>query len=256
MTPFPYALSEAASPRLGLVVLQADETLEMELRRLLPPDAVCLVSRVPSGLEVTPESLAAMEGDLTAAAALLPRGAPFDVLAYACTSGAANIGPQAVARRLLEGAPARAATDPVTALAAACAALGLRRLALLSPYIEAVSDDLRAALAERGVDVPVFGTFAEAEETRVARIDAASVDAAARMLAARAAEPVDALFLSCTNLRTLDLIAPLEAALGLPVLSSNLVLAWHLLTLSGGPAPAGVPGRLFAEAAPSAGTRR
>jgi maleate isomerase len=46
---------------------------------------------------------------------------------------------------------------------------------------------------------------------------------------------VDGLFLSCTNLRTLDVIASLEAALGRPVLSSNLVLAWHMLGARGDP---------------------
>ncbi|MDO7707412.1 MAG: Asp/Glu racemase, partial [Loktanella sp.] len=39
---------------------------------------------------------------------------------------------------------------------------------------------------------------------------------------------IDALFLSCTNLRTLDVIAKLETETGLPVLSSNQVLAWDL----------------------------
>ena len=44
-------------------------------------------------------------------------------------------------------------------------------------------------------------------------------DWAARALAARGA--VDPVFLSCTNLRILDVIADLEAALDLSVLSSN-----------------------------------
>ena len=39
---------------------------------------------------------------------------------------------------------------------------------------------------------------------------------------------IDGLFLSCTNLRTLDVIAKLETETGLPVLSSNQVLAWDL----------------------------
>jgi maleate isomerase len=250
VSPFPYALAPPAAARLGLILLQADETLELEFRRLLPQGAACFVSRVPSGLEVTPDTLAAMEGELAAAAALLPRGAPFDALAYACTSGAARIGPERVVERLREGAEARAATDPVTALVAACRALGLSRVALLSPYIETVSEDLRHVLAACEVETPVFGTFAEAEEARVARIDGLSVIAAATRLVQEARAPVDALFLSCTNLRTLDLIAPLEAALGLPVLSSNLVLAWHLLALAGAAPPSDVPGRLFAALAP------
>jgi maleate isomerase len=43
-----------------------------------------------------------------------------------------------------------------------------------------------------------------------------------------------AIFLSCTNLRTLHAIAPIEAATGLPVFSSNQALAWHMSTLATG----------------------
>jgi len=235
---------EAPRPRLGVIVLQSDEVLEQEFRALLPEDAVCMVGRVPAGEEVTPETLAAQEDHLAAAAALLPRGAPFDALAYACTSGAARIGPERVEARLREGAEARATTDPVRALVAACGALGVRRLALLSPYLPEVSDRLREALAERGIETPVFATFAVAKEARVARIDGPSIMAGARRLMEGAA--VDALFLSCTNLRSRRLIAPLEAELGLPVLSSNLALAWHLLRLAGVPAPGDARERLFA----------
>ncbi len=127
-------------------------------------------------------------------------------------------------------------TEPVSALVAACAALGLRRLALLSPYVERVSERLRTVLAERGVETPVFGTFAEAEEARVARIPPASVVRAATALADSA--DVDGLFLSCTNLNTLPAIPALEAETGLPVLSSNLVLAWHMTQLAGAGRPA------------------
>jgi maleate isomerase len=44
----------------------------------------------------------------------------------------------------------------------------------------------------------------------------------------------------------MDLIAPMEAEFGLPVLSSNLVLAWHLAQLSGDPQALQGPGQLFA----------
>jgi maleate isomerase len=124
-------------------------------------------------------------------------------------------------------------TEPVSALVAACRALAIGRLAILSPYVASVSGHLRAVLRLEGIETPVFGSFAEPSEARVVSIDAASIIAAATALM-RGAQ-VDALFLSCTNLRTLDVIAPLEQALGVPVLSSNLVLGWHMMGGQGAP---------------------
>ena len=43
----------------------------------------------------------------------------------------------------------------------------------------------------------------------------------------------DAVFLSCTNLRTLDIIEEIETPLGKPALSSNQVLAWDMARRAG-----------------------
>lgn len=231
MQVFSFETQPRRHPALGLVALHVDERIEADFRRLIPDTVDLMVSRVPSGLDVTPETLARMEEDLPRAAGLLPGSVEFDVIGYACTSGAAQIGSARVAERLREGARTRDVTDPVMALVAACGALGLRRLALLSPYVEEVSDRLRKVLAEQGIETLVFGTFAESEEARVARITPDSVARAARELVAEGG--VDGLFLSCTNLDTLPVIGALEREIGVPVLSSNLVLAWHILRLAG-----------------------
>jgi maleate isomerase len=76
-------------------------------------------------------------------------------------------------------------------------------------------------------------SFGEEVEARVARIDPRSTAEAARALAWRGG--MDALFLSCTNLRTYDILPALQAELGLPVLSSNQALAWHMARLAGIP---------------------
>lgn len=226
MTALPYRLVETPGARLGLIVLQSDETVEDEMRALLPGAARLMVSRVPSGLEVTQDSLSEMEGHLTGAATLFPRGYAFDAVGYACTSGSAVIGAEAVARLIRQGTDTAATTNPATALIAACRAAGVTRLGLVSPYVAEVSARLREVLQQSGIATPAFGSFDEASEAAVARIDAASVIDAARAVAAQA--PVQALFLSCTNLRTVPLLGPLGDALGIPVWSSNLVLAWHL----------------------------
>jgi maleate isomerase len=103
---------------------------------------------------------------------------------------------------------------------------------------------LRAELTRAGIETPVFGSFEVPTEATVVRISERSVREAGRSLAAGA--DIEALFISCTNLRTLGVISPLEDALGIPVLSSNQVLAWHMLHLAGVAPPAAAPGRLFA----------
>ena len=222
----------AAYARLGLVVLQVDETIEHEFARLLPPSVVSLnVTRVPSAPDVTPDTLAQMAAQLPAAAALLPNSFQHDAVAYACTSGTTVIGASRATELVHSGCDTAAVTNPLTALIAACAHLGVKRLALLSPYVESVSELLRQRLGEAGIDTPHFGSFNESAEAKVARIDGDSVVQAATALAQ--GRDCDAVFLSCTNLRTLDVIDVIERLLDRPVLSSNQVLAWHLTQLAG-----------------------
>ncbi|MCV2865044.1 aspartate/glutamate racemase family protein [Albidovulum sediminicola] len=229
---------------LGLVVLQADETLEQDFRRLFQDRDVALyVSRIPSGEELSTDSIAAMEAELPRGAWLLPRAARFDALGYGCTSGTTLIGAEAVARLVRRGVETPVVTDPLTAALAALAALGVGRLGLVTPYVEEIAAPVRDAFEAAGFPVAAAVTFGEEVEARVARIAPDSIRAAARAVAA--APGVEAVFLSCTNLRTLDLIDDLEAELGIPVLSSNQVLAWHMARSTGAPLAVDAPGRLF-----------
>ncbi len=231
MSVFDYDLSEPTAPLLGLIVLRTDERIEVDFRRLLPRAPHLHVTRVASAAEVTRDSLQRMAGDLSRAAALLPASRAFDAVGYGCTSGSAQIGPDRIADLVRAGVDTRAVTEPVSALIAACRHLGLTRLAFLSPYVEPVSDRLRDVLGQSGIETPVFGSFNEATEARVVRIDKGSIVAASVALARGAA--VDGLFLSCTNLNAVAVGAEISRATRLPVLSSNLVLAWHMCALAG-----------------------
>ncbi len=227
---------------LGLVVLQTDETLEQDFRRLFPDrDIAIYVSRVPSADELSADSIAAMEAELPRAARLLPGAAQFDAVGYGCTSGTTLIGAEAVAEMLRRGVETPVVTDPLTAALKALEALGVKRLGLVTPYIESIAAPVRDAFVTAGFAVGETLTFGEAVEARVARIAPGSIKAASRA----AAKGADAVFLSCTNLRTLDIIDALEAELGVPVLSSNQVLAWHMAEATAAPVAEDAPGRLF-----------
>ena len=230
----------ATRARLGVIVLQVDETLEYEFQTLLKlPGVVLHHTRVPSGLDVTEETLAAMEEHIPMAVSLLPTGGSFDAIGYACTSGASVIGAENVAKAVRSAYPAEvqnssvmpAVTDPLTAVRAACQALGVRQLGFVTPYVAEVSEKLRSALEEDGPTITGFGSFEESEECKVARIAPESVYEA--ILKVGQASPCDAVFVSCTNVRTLDILERAEASLGKPVISSNQALAWHMLRLSG-----------------------
>ena len=233
----PFALAAPDRPVLGLVALSSDETVERDLRALIPAaEADLLVTRVPSGAEVTRATLGAMEAALPAAAALLPPAAPLAGIGYGCTSGASVIGSEAVASMIHRARPGVPVTDPLAALIAACRRRGIARLALLSPYVEEVSLGLRGALERAGIATPLFGSFDEAEEARVARIDRASiVEGAAEVVRPGG---VDAIFLSCTNLRALGALPEIEARPGRPALCSNGVMAEEMRRLAGLGAPA------------------
>jgi maleate isomerase len=236
MTAFPYDLQDDSLPRLGLIVLQVDETIEQDFRHLFAPDCAKLhISRIPSGAELTPDSIAQMETALPAAAGLLPHG--LDVVGYACTSGTTLIGAGRVRDLVMGAAQTRAATDPLTAALAQCRVLGLTKIGIVSPYIASVATPIRAAFESAGITVPATLSFGEQVEARVARIAPASIANAARALAQQA--ELDGIFLSCTNLQTRDILAPLSLELGLPVLSSNQCLAWHMTSLCGMPPPSG-----------------
>ncbi|EEW58786.1 aspartate/glutamate racemase family protein [Tritonibacter mobilis] len=249
MTSFPYEIAEDPRLRLGLIALQVDETIEEDFRQMFPQPAARLhISRVPSGAELTPDTIAAMEEDLPQAARLLPPAARFEVIAYGCTSGTSLIGAGRVRELVRANATTHAVSDPLSAAIAALRALNMTRVGIVSPYIASVAAPIRAGFEAADLVVPDMLGFGEEIEARVARIAPASICAAARALASRA--ELDAIFLSCTNLRTLEVIPTLEAELDLPVLSSNQVLGWHMASLAGlALRDLAVPGQLGKQAA-------
>lgn len=217
---------------LGLIVLQADETIEDEFRTFAGQDGAALYhSRIPSAPDVTAETLARMEAEIPAATRLLPDAVRFDAIGYACTSGATIIGPANVAQAIRTVKPGAATTDPLTAAKSAFRALDVTRIGFVTPYVAAVSQAMRDNLEADGLSIKTFGSFEQSDEHTVARIAPASVLQAICDIGSAA--DCQAIFVSCTNLRTAEILATAEARLGKPVVSSNQALAWHMLRLAG-----------------------
>jgi len=231
-----------ASARLGLVVLSTDETIENEARQVLTNRPVSLLhSRVSAHTDVTPETLRLMERGLPDAASLLPKYQ--DVIGYACTSGATVIGPDRVRDLIQMHHADTPVTNPITATVAAFEALGVTRIAYVSPYVESVTQPMRAYLAAKGIETVTEASFAIKEDWAVARIPEKETEN--MILKAISNVDVQAVFVSCTNLRTFGVIDRVEAKTGLKVVGSNQALLWHMLKLAGINSSGWGPGALF-----------
>ncbi|EEE44305.1 maleate cis-trans isomerase family protein [Roseibium alexandrii] len=229
---------------LGLIVLQADETIENEFRPLFDQDGVTLNhTRIESAPEVTSETLIRMKSQLTGTAALLPGARDLDVIGYACTSASTVIGSDAVAAAVRKAHPTTKVTNPAAAVLAALEHLNAKKLGVVTPYIAEVSEAVVSLLKDNCLTVVNLGSFGQSEEAVVARISPASVEEA--ICSVGSAPEIDAVFASCTNLRTFPVLKACEAKLGKPVISSNSALAWHMMRLAGLETKGRGPGQLF-----------
>ncbi|MCU1400453.1 MAG: Asp/Glu racemase [Acidimicrobiales bacterium] len=231
----PYEHDAGLAPvgRIGLVMLASDHTIEAEMHALVDrvPGLGLFGNRIRNEDQITPDTLRAMAPRITATVDEILPGGHLDVVAFACTSATMAIGEEGVFERIRAARPGVACTTPITGALAAFAALGVRRVGVLTPYRTDVNEIVAAYLTARGIEVPVFGSFNEESDAAVSTISPASVRSG--VLRLLETEPVEAVFVSCTSVRLAQHVAELEQEVGLPVTSSNLAMAWHAIRLAG-----------------------
>jgi len=242
--PFTTDNGALARARLGLLVLQSDQTIEAEFRALTNlADVETYHARLANETAVSSDTLQMMEAELPRAAALLPGYLNLSAIGYGCTSGATIIGEERVANILAAAHPGVPSTTPIGAAKAAFKSLGIRRIGLLTPYAPEVTKAMQQNFVDAGFEIPVVGSFYEDNDIVVGRIDAASILAAT--LEIGRSPMVEGVFVSCTSLRAAEVIPKAEHLLGKPVTASNHALAWHLLRLAGIADQSTERGRLF-----------
>src|SRR5439155_5759484 len=219
------------SRRIGFIV-PFDFALDREYWQYASAEASLHITRTPYRMgPVSLELVSAVADPAIVAQATrsLVKIAP-DVIAYACTSGSFSEGTDGE-RRLRETmlrAGAAAAMTTSGALVEALHALDVSRVAVGTPYVEAIGRRLGTFLESAGfqpvslVNMELQDGICDVGDDEVVR------------LAERAVRPgAEALFLSCTNLPTVHLLTPLEQRLGIPVLSANQVTMWAALRMVG-----------------------
>lgn len=244
--PAQFKAQEPPGVSVGMIALATDRVGVADFERFLAPvDGVSVfTTRVPIAEVVTPASLAAMHEHLAHAAALLVPGSPLDAVAFSCTSGTVAIGIANVRAAIARARPGLPVYTPIEAGTRALDFLGVRRIALLTPYLEPAGDLIAGFFEANGIDVLSRATFALDGDRQMNRVTPQCLIAAGRQCVADTPE-AEALFISCTGLATADVVEALEAETGRPVVTSNQALAWDVLRGRGDTTRVQGRGRLF-----------
>ena len=223
----------APAPLLGLIA-PVDVTVPPEAALLYP--AVRFEARSLGLKSMTPQGYdAVLERIAPAAGALARAGAEAIVLMGTSLSFYRGASYNRELTRRVREASGLPAVTMSTAVCDGLRSVGARRLAVATAYDAEVDGRLRVFLEEEGFSVRVIrGLGVEKVE------DIKSVTREGLLQFStdvyRSVDAADALLISCGGLRTLDLLAPLEARCGVPVVSSvphALLAGVRLLGLSG-----------------------
>jgi maleate isomerase len=225
---------ELVSQRGVGVVAPFDFALDRELWRWAPDDISLYMTRLPFvPVPVTVEMASELSDPDRVRRATKDVLAPEPlVVTYACASGSfvgGSCGERALHGSMMSaGAPA--ATTTSGGLVEALRVLGLRRIAVVTPYIDSVTERLLTFLGEHGVEV--VSSVGLGLLDHIWKVGYAEI---VQAVAAVDVPEAEGLFISCTNVPTYDIIGPLERWLGKPVLTANQVTMWSALHAIGSP---------------------
>jgi len=215
-----------ARARIGLMIPSSNRLTEPQFRRFLPADVAVHTTRIQmTGKHAKP--LAPLLDDVARAASALG-DAKCDVIVFHCTANSMEHGPEGEQKILkaVHEASGAVAMSTAQAVVEAFRASDIRKLVLVSPYVQANNDHEKHYLSALGFETlhdvalginPSDG-YLTVPPARWCEIVRENLRAEA-----------DGYFLSCTNTTQADTIATLEPELGKPVVNSNQATIWAAL---------------------------
>jgi maleate isomerase len=216
--------------RIG-VIFPSDEVHEKEYWDFAPEGVSVHPTRFEIPADITEENVRKFqEGDnlekLARQFTLIKPGC----IIFSCTAGSFIRGhgmDQKIVERIGKAGMARATTAS-TAIVAAIQALALKKVDVITPYLDELNQRLKVFLEAHGIQVVSIGGFGLKggfQDVSPQHIYGMTLD--------HLSKHSDGVIISCTNLRVLDVLPFIERDSGRPVVSANQASMWHALRLMG-----------------------
>lgn len=217
--------------RIGLLVPSINTTMEPEMWGMVPEGISVHTARIAGGRKGTPETLQNMENEGKEAASRLAMAEP-NVVIYSCTSGSFFKGPgwdKEISSELstISNCPAITTSG---AMVSALKSGGLRKISVVTPYVEITNERLKNFLKAEEIDVKNLDTFDMLDMFDHAKVEP---DEIYKKVKSIASNDVDGIFVACTQLRALEVLEMLEQDIGLPVYSAVQASAWNAFKILG-----------------------
>lgn len=216
--------------RIGLIVPSNNTVVEREFNRLLPDGYLVVATRM-ANTRTEKDDLERMAAQAERGAAELAT-AEVGVVAFACTSGSFMNGPrwEAELQATLESAAGCPVVTTSDAFIEALRALAVREVVVATPYADEINALERAYIEAQGIKVRDIVGLGIRQSVEIGRCEPDVARTLVMRLDARAA---DGIFISCTALRTIEVIDDLETATGRPVVTSNQATFWKCIRTLG-----------------------
>ncbi|MBT6447508.1 MAG: racemase, partial [Flavobacteriaceae bacterium] len=158
------------------------------------------------------------------------------------TSGTIAIGETKVRDKILLAKPGCYVTTPVTSAVKAFKIMNINKIALFTPYPDAVNKTILEYFSQKNIEVLSFASLNLNLDSEIASVDPNYI---LEMSSKLEMKNVDALFISCTALPVLNILNKLEDKLKKLVLSSNQTLIWDTIRSTGYKSPIKGYGKLL-----------
>ena len=217
-------LVDMPNPRIGVVALSTDFTIEQDYRRIchnIPVDI--FVNRIPFENPLTHENYLKMADHLPKIVQDILPDQKLDTVAYGCTSGTVAIGEERIVSQIHKSKPGVYVTTPITAALRAFKKLDINKIAILTPYPKLVNETVYDYLQKRKIEVDSFSGFNLEYDSDIAKVDPQHL---IKIIKDIDYSNVDAIFVSCTALRIVEVLQEIEHLIKKPIVSSNQAIIW------------------------------